>query len=286
MAGAMSPLRILGQRTSHGVGWRRSLWASSHQCGAAANGTSHQPVAARLHMPSPTTSSTSNTTTISSRSFTSCSPRPQSAFQHALKRNHQWAETTQANDPDFFPTCAQGQAPRILWLGCSDSRAPETTLLGLKPGDVFTHRNIANIISPTDLSLLSVVEFSVFHLKVQHIVVCGHTSCGGVAGSMANGKLGGPLDIWLQPMRALREKHAAELAKLEGAEKMNHMAKLNVSAGVDVLKRIPTVIDAMRERGLEVHGVLYHLASGKLEEVECKEDESVAKGREEAFERK
>ncbi|KAI7169586.1 hypothetical protein KC352_g25194, partial [Hortaea werneckii] len=139
MAGAMSPLRILGQRTSHGVGWRRSLWASSHQCGAAANGTSHQPVAARLHMPSPTTSSTSNTTTISSRSFTSCSPRPQSAFQHALKRNHQWAETTQANDPDFFPTCAQGQAPRILWLGCSDSRAPETTLLGLKPGDVFTH---------------------------------------------------------------------------------------------------------------------------------------------------
>ncbi|KAI7565451.1 carbonic anhydrase [Hortaea werneckii] len=239
-------------------------------------------------MPSPTTSSTNNntTTTTLSRSFTSCSPRPQSAFQHALKCNHQWAETTQANDPDFFPTCAQGQAPRILWLGCSDSRAPETTLLGLKPGDVFTHRNIANIISPTDLSLLSVVEFSVFHLKVQHIVVCGHTSCGGVAGSMANGKLGGPLDIWLQPMRALREKHAAELAKLDGAEKMNHMAKLNVSAGVDVLKRIPTVIDAMRERGLEVHGVLYHLASGKLEEVECKEDESVAKGREEAFERK
>ncbi|RMY17911.1 hypothetical protein D0867_05694, partial [Hortaea werneckii] len=118
-----------------------------------------------------------------------------SAFQHALKCNHQWAETTQATDPDFFPTCAQGQAPSILWLGCSDSRAPETTLLGLKPGDVFTHRNIANILSPTDLSLLSVVEFSVFHLKVKHIVVCGHTSCGGVAGAMANGKLGGPLDI-------------------------------------------------------------------------------------------
>ena len=103
---------------------------------------------------------------------------------------------------------------------------------------------------------------------------------------MANGKLGGPLDIWLQPMRALREKHAAELAKLDGPEKMNHMAKLNVAAGVDVLKRIPTVIDAIRDRGLEVHGVLYDLASGKLEEVDVREDEGVAKGRVAAFERK
>ncbi|GAB1741733.1 hypothetical protein NU219Hw_g7145t1 [Hortaea werneckii] len=211
----------------------------------------------------------------------------ESAFHHALKSNHQWAETTHATDPSFFPTCAQGQAPRILWLGCSDSRAPETTLLGLKPGDVFTHRNIANILAPTDLSLLAVVEFAVFHLKVQHIVVCGHTSCGGVAGAMANGKLGGPLDIWLQPMRALREKHAEQLAKLDGADKMNHLAKLNVAAGVDVLKRIPTVIDAIRDRGLEVHGVLYDLGSGKLGEVEeCQEDEAAAKGREAAFERK
>lgn len=156
----------------------------------------------------------------------------------------------------------------------------------MKPGEVFTHRNIANIISPTDLSLLSVVEFSVFHLKVKHIVVCGHTSCGGVAGCLANGKLGGPLDIWLQPMRALREQHAAELEKMEGPEKMTHMAKLNVRAGVDVLKRIPTVIDAIRERGIEVHGVLYNLGTGQLEEVNCEEGKDVAKTREWAFERK
>lgn len=203
-----------------------------------------------------------------------------------MQCNHKWADDTHANDPDFFPTCAKGQAPKILWLGCSDSRAPETTILGMKPGDIFTHRNIANIISPTDLSLLSVVEFSVFHLKVQHIVVCGHTSCGGVAGSLANGKLGGPLDIWLQPMRALREKHAAQLDKMEQGEKMTALSKMNVSAGVDVLRRIPTVIDAMRERGLEVHGAIYNLGSGKLEQVDCGEQDDAAKNRETAFERR
>jgi carbonic anhydrase len=163
---------------------------------------------------------------------------------------------------------------------------PETTVLNLKPGDVFTHRNIANIVAPTDLSLLSVIEFSVAHLKVKHIVVCGHTSCGGVAGCLANSKLGGPLDIWLQPLRALREKHAKDLQSMEGADKTTFMSKANVQQGVDVLRRIPTVIDAARERGLQVHGVIYDLASGVLEEVECSEDDDLASLREATFERK
>lgn len=157
--------------------------------------------------------------------------------------------------------------------------------MGLKPGDVFSHRNIANIVSPTDISVLSVIEFAVFHLKVKHILVCGHTSCGGVAATLANGNLG-VLDIWLQPMRALREKHAAELDKLEGKDKANLMTKLNVHASVHVLRGIPTVIEAMQERGLTVHGLIYHLDSGKLEEVDCEEPEEVRKTREAVFARK
>ncbi|KAK4554774.1 hypothetical protein LTR86_008276 [Recurvomyces mirabilis] len=209
-----------------------------------------------------------------------------SAFKAALESNHRWASETAKTDTEFFQSAAKGQAPRILWLGCSDSRVPETTVLGLKPGEVFTHRNIANIIAPTDLSLLAVVEFSVAHLKVSHIVVCGHTSCGGVAGCLANAKLGGPLDIWLQPLRALREKHADELDQLQGAERTTFLGKKNVQQSIDVVRRIPTVIDAERDRGLEVHGVIYHLDSGVLEEVECSEDEKKASLRGATFERK
>lgn len=155
-------------------------------------------------------------------------------------------------------------------------------MLGLKPGEVFVHRNIANIINPTDTSMLSVVEYSVRHLKVEQIVVCGHASCGGVAAALGNNKLG-IIDVWLQPLRAVREKHAAELAKLEGAQKAAELGKLNVLAGVDVIKRIPTVIEAMQERGLTVHGAVYDLASGKVNEVEVEEDDTTSSGRADAF---
>ncbi|KAK5174051.1 uncharacterized protein LTR77_001131 [Saxophila tyrrhenica] len=207
------------------------------------------------------------------------------AFKQCLEYNQRWAADTAKNDPDFFPSLAKGQAPQILWLGCSDARKPETTILGLKPGDVFTHRNIANVINPTDLSLLSVVEFAVRHIKVKHVVVCGHTSCGGVAATLNNNKLG-VLDLWLQPMRMLREKHAGELAKLEGKDKSNYMAKLNVQQGVGNLRRIPTVIEAMQERGLQIHGVIYDLGTGLLEDLECGEDEDAVKNRIAAFETK
>ncbi|KAK1066711.1 hypothetical protein LTR74_006921 [Friedmanniomyces endolithicus] len=220
------------------------------------------------------------------RSFATAALLRQSAFQQALESNKRWASETAQSDSKFFPTSAQGQSPAILWIGCSDSRVPETTVLGLKPGDVFTHRNIANIVSPTDLSLLSVVEFSVAHLKVKHIVVCGHSKCGGVAGCLANGKLGGSLDIWLQPLRALREKHDAELKGMEVDGQKAFMSAANVRQGVEVMKRIPTVIDAMKERGLQVHGLVYDLASGKLEDVDCDEKDDVAALREAAFERK
>ena len=139
--------------------------------------------------------------------------------------------------------------------------------------------------NPTDLSMLAVVEFAVVHLKVKHVVVCGHTSCGGVAATLGNGTLG-VLDTWLQPMIALREQHADELEKLEGAEKDVFMSKLNIAAGVNVIRRIPSVIKAVEERGMTVHGTLYHLNTGLLEEVHVDETDSAAKKRVTAFERK
>ncbi|CAK1364790.1 Carbonic anhydrase [Cercospora beticola] len=207
------------------------------------------------------------------------------AYHHCLDCNKKWAKEVATKDPNFFPTCSKGQAPPILWIGCADSRVPETTILNCKPGEVFTHRNIANIINSTDISLLSIVQFAVFHLKVKHIVVAGHTSCGGVAASLANTKLD-ILDIWLQPLRALREKFSDELDDMDEKERGTFLAKKNVQAGVENLKRIPTVIDAMRERGLDIHGVIYNIDKGLLEEVDEPEDEKYSVRRVKVFERR
>lgn len=207
------------------------------------------------------------------------------AYHHCLSCNKKWAEDLATKEPDFFPTCSKGQAPPILWIGCADSRVPETTILNCKPGEVFVHRNIANIVNSTDISLLSIVQFAVFHLKVKHIVVCGHTSCGGVGASLANAKLD-ILDIWLQPLRALREKYSDELEGMDEKERGTFLSKKNVQAGVEALKRIPTVIDAMRERGLDIHGVIYNLGTGILEEVDESEDEKNSTRRVKVFERR
>ena len=120
---------------------------------------------------------------------------------------------------------------------------------------------------------------------MSHVVVCGHTSCGGVNGALGNGKLG-VIDIFLQPMRKLREEHAEELAKLQGQDKSTYLAKLNVKAGVDRLRRIEPVLEAMRDRGLQVHGVLYDLATGLLEDLQCSEGKEDGKKRLDAFELK
>lgn len=160
---------------------------------------------------------------------------------------------------------------------------PPETILGLKPGSVFVHRNISNILHPTDLSSLSVIDFAVANLKVQHIVVCGHTSCGGVAAALGNSKVG-IIDLWIQPLRLLRAKHSEELGKLEGEEKKTRLAQLNVRNSVDVLKMNSTVIDAIKERGLQLHGAVYHLGTGKVEVIDVGENEVQLAKRITAFE--
>ncbi|KAI0120443.1 carbonic anhydrase [Hypoxylon sp. NC0597] len=190
------------------------------------------------------------------------------AFAYALSSNQAWAGYKGHQNPDFFPKLASGQSPAILWLGCSDSRCPETTILGLQPGDVFVHRNIANIVSPTDINTSAVIEYAVFHLKVKHVVLCGHSACGGAAAALGDARVGGVLDTWLTPLKALRNAHREELdAITDDKKRAVRIAELNVEAGVNVLLANAVIQDAITERGLQVHGTLFDIGSGRIRDL-------------------
>lgn len=190
------------------------------------------------------------------------------AFHRALTSNSAWA---QSQTPEFLKNLAAGQAPKILWLGCSDSRAPETTILGLQPGEVFVHRNIANIISPTDINSQAVIEYAVIQLQVQHIVLCGHTRCGGAGAALADARVGGVIDAWITPLRAIRRQNEAELKAItDEKERAVRLAELNVELGFQNLLGIYCVEEAMRERGLEVHGTIFDVATGKIKDLKLR----------------
>ncbi|KAK3902519.1 carbonic anhydrase [Staphylotrichum tortipilum] len=190
------------------------------------------------------------------------------SFLYALSSNNAWAGYKAHQNPNFFPKLASGQSPQILWLGCSDSRCPETTILGLQPGDVFVHRNIANIVSPTDINTSAVIEYAVAHLKVKHVVLCGHSACGGAAAALGDGRVGGVLDTWLTPLKAVRLANKEELDGIKDAgARAVRIAELNVEAGVKVLMANVVVQEAVRERGLEVHGCLFDIGSGRIRDL-------------------
>jgi len=203
----------------------------------------------------------------------------QDSFSYALSSNAAWAGYKNHQNPSFFPKLATGQSPTILWIGCSDSRVPETTVLGLQPGDVFVHRNIANIVSPTDVNLMAVVEYAVQHIKVKHIVLCGHTSCGGAAAALTNSRIGGVLDTWLTPLKSVRKTNETELKTIKDDGKRGiRLAELNVEQGVHTLLSSFVVEEAVKERGLKVHGVLYDIACGKIKDLGVGNSGSAAEG--------
>ena len=202
-----------------------------------------------------------------------------------LQSNKQWADKTKAEKPDLLPKLGKDQAPEILWLGCSDSRCPETTLLGLEPGEVFVHRNIANIIHPSDLSVNAVIEFSVNFLKVKHIILCGHTKCGGAVAAMGNDKLG-LLDTWLLPLRTLRRDNLKKLQSMGQDEAVLDLVHLNVRQGVKTLKENSSILDAISDRGLTVHGMIYDVGTGELKEIDVNDDEETTQSRLQAFKTK
>ena len=184
--------------------------------------------------------------------------------------------------PDLFPSLAAGQSPEILWIGCADSRCPETSFLALRPGDVFVHRNIANVIQHNDLNSASVIEYAVAHLKVSHIIVCGHTHCGGVAAALGNKKLG-LLDAWLMPLRRLREENLETLTALPHAEAALKLTELNVAATLRVLKEKNSIQEAIQERGLKLHGAIYDVGSGRMRELNVEESGDAVSARLAAF---
>ncbi|KAI0164149.1 carbonic anhydrase [Xylariaceae sp. FL1272] len=196
--------------------------------------------------------------------------KSEDAFAYALTSNAAWAGYKGHQNPDFFPRLAAGQSPQILWLGCSDSRCPETTIMGLQPGDIFVHRNIANIISPTDLNTSAVIEYAVSFLGVQHIVLCGHSCCGGAIATLSDTPVGQLLDLWLTPLRAVKEKCQGELNRMKSDDdKAVKLAQRNVEEGVRVLMANRTVKQAVQDRGLQVHGAFFDIESGRVRELGC-----------------
>ncbi|BFZ60504.1 hypothetical protein YB2330_001540 [Saitoella coloradoensis] len=184
-----------------------------------------------------------------------------------LARNSIWAANIAESNPDLLARNAAGQSPTVLWIGCSDSRVPETTILDLLPGEVFTHRNIANVVPVGDLSVESVVQYAVAVLKVKHVVVCGHYGCGGVQAALGDAKLG-RIDAWLANIRAVRDANKETLDKItDEKEKWTKLVDLNVLAQVENVHKLEWVQDAIKEGRLDVHAWVYDLASGRLSEV-------------------
>ncbi len=167
-------------------------------------------------------------------------------------------------DPQFFSNLAEQQSPKYLWIGCSDSRVPANQIIGLNPGEIFVHRNVANVVSQTDLNMLSVVQYAVEVLKVEHIIVCGHYGCGGVAASV-DGTRHGLIDNWIQNIGDIAEAHEDELKSLEGAERADRLCELNVLSQTKNLSKT-TVLKGAGDVGqtVNLHSWIYRLDTGRL----------------------
>ncbi len=182
-------------------------------------------------------------------------------------RNRAWAAGMVARDPEFFSKLVAGQTPEYLWIGCSDSRVPANEIVGLPPGEVFVHRNVANVVVHTDLNCLSVLQFAVDILRVKHVIVCGHYGCGGVQASLA-GARHGLVDNWLRHVMDVGEKHATELAALPEDRRLDRLCELNVvEQAMNICQT--TIVEDVWARGQEltVHGVIYSLGDGLLRDL-------------------
>ena len=181
-----------------------------------------------------------------------------------FNNNKKWVSEKLELDANYFENLASGQAPEYLYIGCSDSRVTAEAMMGAEPGEVFVHRNIANLVPNTDLSVMSVINYAVIHLKVNHIVVCGHYNCGGVHAAMQTSDLG-ILNPWLRNVRDVYRMHKSELEEIGNEEdKFRRLVHLNVQEQcVNVLKTIE-VQEAIKERNLKVHGWVFDIHTGRL----------------------
>jgi carbonic anhydrase len=185
-----------------------------------------------------------------------------------FKNNREWAQRIKERDNNFFERLAENQSPEFLWIGCSDSRVPPTTLVGLSSGDLFVHRNVANLVVHTDLNCLSVLQYAIEVLQVKHIIVCGHYGCGGVNAALHNLKLG-LIDNWLRHVQDVMEKHESVLGKIESAEqRLDKLCELNVIEQVVNVCQTTIVQSAWgRGQSLAVHGWVYGIQDGLLRDL-------------------
>jgi len=196
------------------------------------------------------------------------------SLKQLLENNRAWAKDMLAQDRQFFSRLAQQQSPQYLWIGCSDSRVPANQITGLAPGEVFVHRNIANVVVHTDLNCLSVIQFAVDILKVRHIILCGHYGCTGVHAAMTKHRIG-LSDNWLRHVQDVAAKHDPELGKLKEEPRHRRLCELNVREQVANIAQCTAVQEAW-ERGqpLEVHGWIYDLKDGLITDLQVSRSSS------------
>ena len=189
-------------------------------------------------------------------------------LEKLIDGNKTWAEALRAKHPEFFEDLSKQQNPEYLWIGCSDSRVPSTQLVGMNPGEMFVHRNVANVVVHTDLNCLAVIQYAVDVLRVKHIIVCGHYGCGGVKAAMDDSRLG-LIDNWLRHIQDVAEKHESLLNKIEDKNaRFDKLCELNViEQTINVCQT--TVVQTAWAEGLEftVHGLIYSLQDGLLRDL-------------------
>lgn len=192
-----------------------------------------------------------------------------SSINTLFEKNQEWSDQINKEDPTFFEQLAQQQTPEYLWIGCSDSRVPANTLMGLPPGEVFVHRNIANQVIHTDLNCLSVIQYAVEVLKVKHVIICGHYGCGGVAASIDDNSYG-LIDNWLRHIADVYRFHKDKLDAIA-----DHGEKLNALCELNVIEQVGNITDTTILRGawesghdITVHGLVYNLNDGILKNLE------------------
>ena len=190
-------------------------------------------------------------------------------LQRLFEQNRQWIKFVTSEDPHYFSRLVDQQNPEYLWIGCSDSRVPANQIVGLKPGEVFVHRNIANIVVHTDFNVLSVIQFAIDRLKVKHIIVVGHYGCSGIAAAMNNTKIG-IADNWIRHIKDVHDKHHHELQLIENEEKrLDRLCELNVIEQVINIGQTNIVQDAWAKgQKITIHGCIYSLKDGLLKDLD------------------
>lgn len=191
-------------------------------------------------------------------------------MHHLFEANRRWAARMVTEEPDFFEKLVHVQSPKYLWIGCSDSRVPANEILGLRPGEVFVHRNVANLVNHTDFNCLSVLQFAVDVLKVEHVIVAGHYGCGGVRAALLNKELG-LIDNWLRHVRSIYRRQPERFAGLEQGAKEDLLCDLNVLDQARHVEESSIVQNAWkRGQKLEIHGWVYRLSDGLLHDLNFK----------------